>query len=144
MSKDKSTDENNKNQQNSMKEVTPVKKMSTINITVDNTTFIATLEDNNTAKALVKQMPITLDMSEHNGNEKYSYLSSNLRADTSSNPGTINEGDLMLFGNNCIVLFYNTFNASYRYVKLGHIYDTTGLSKAISSDNVKITFSLSK
>lgn len=144
VSKNKSTDENNKIQTDNTKEATPVKKMITMNITVSNTTFTATLEDNDTAKALVKQLPLTVDMSELNGNEKYNYLSSNLRADTSSSPGTINEGDLMLYGNNCLVLFYKTFNTSYSYVRLGHIDNTTGLAKAIGSDNVKVTFSVSE
>lgn len=143
-SQNKSTDENNKNQTDSTKEAAPVKKMSTINITVNNTTFTATLEDNDTAKALVKQLPLTVDMSELNGNEKYNYLSSNLGADKSFNPGTINEGDLMLYGNNCLVLFYKTFNTSYSYVKLGHIDNTAGLAKAVGSGNEKVTFSMSE
>lgn len=142
ISKAKSMDENNKNQADSTEEVAPVNKMNTINISVNNTTFTATLEDNDTAKELVKQLPLTVDMSELNGNEKYNYLSSNLGTDKPSNPGTINEGDLMLYGNNCLVLFYKTFNTSYSYVKLGHIDDTAGLAKAMGSSNVKITFSV--
>jgi len=119
-----------------------VKKMSTMNITVGNATFIATLEDNDTAKELVKRLPLTVDMSELNGNEKYNYLSSNLSTDTSACPGKINEGDIMLYGNNCLVLFYKTFNSSYSYVKLGHIDNTTCLTEAIGSGNVKVTFSV--
>lgn len=144
VSKNKSTDEHNKSQTDSTKEAAQVKKMITMNITAGNATFTATLEDNDTAKALVKQLPLTVDMSELNGNEKYNYLSSNLSADTSFCPGNINEGDLMLYGNNCLVLFYKTFNTSYSYVKLGHIDNTTGLAKAIGSGNVKITFSVNE
>lgn len=143
-SQNKLTDENNKNQKDSTKEAAPVNKMSTINITVNNTTFTATIEDNDTAKALLKQLPLTVDMSELNGNEKYNYLSSNIGVDKPSNPGTINEGDLMLYGNNCLVLFYKTFNTSYSYVKLGHIDNTEGLAKAVGSGNVKVTFSISE
>lgn len=107
VSKNNSTDEHNKSQTDIAKERTTVKKTITMNITVDNKTFTATLEDNDTAEALVKQLPLTVDMSELNGNEKYNYLSSNLRIDTSSCPGRINEGDLMLYGNNS-VLFFST------------------------------------
>lgn len=144
VSKDKSTDENNKSQTDSMKEGNISEKMTTINITVGNATFTATLEDSETAKAFVKQLPLTVDMSELNGNEKYNYLTSNLRADTPSNPGKISEGDLMLYGDNCLVLFYKTFNTSYSYVKLGHIENTTGLNKALGSGSVKVTFSVSE
>jgi hypothetical protein len=121
-----------------------VKKMINLNITVGNKTFTATLENTDTTKALVKQLPLTVDMAEHNRNEKYTNLSGNLRADTSFCPGRINEGDLMLYGNNCLVLFYKTFNTSYRYVKLGHIVNTTGLTEALGLGSVKVTFSVSE
>lgn len=144
VSKNNSTDEKNKNQTDNSKEATTMKKTVNMNITAGNATFIATLEDNDTTKAFIKQLPLTVDMSELNGNEKYNYLSSNLRADKSSCPGKINEGDLMLYGDNCLVLFYKTFNTSYSYVKLGHIDNTTGLTKAIGSGNAKVTFSVSE
>jgi len=144
VSKNESTDEHNKTQTNSTKEATTMKKITNMNITVGNTIFTATLEDNETAKAFVKQLPLTLDMSELNGNEKYNYLSSNLRADKAASPGKINEGDLMLYGNNCLVLFYKTFNTSYSYVKLGHIDNTTDFNKAVGSGSVKVTFSISE
>lgn len=143
-SKNELTDEHNKSQTDSTKEATSVQKNIKMNITVNNTIFTATLEDNETTKAFVKQLPLTLDMSELNGNEKYNYLSSNLSADKSSSPGKINEGDLMLYGNNCLVLFYGTFNTSYSYVKLGHIDNTTGLNKAVGSGSVKVTFSINE
>lgn len=136
------SNESNASQSNSTNEVNTEGKMVTINITIENTTFTATLEDNDTAKAFVSHLPLTVDMSELNGNEKYSNLSSNLRADTASSPGTINEGDLMLYGNNTLVLFYKSFNTSYSYVRLGHINDTTGLTKALGSGSVRVTFSV--
>lgn len=143
-SKNELTDEHNKSQTDSTKEATSVQKNIKMNITVNNTIFTTTLEDNETTKAFVKQLPLTVDMSELNGNEKYNYLSSNLSADKSSSPGNINEGDLMLYGNNCLVLFYGTFNTSYSYVKLGHIDNTTGLNKAVGSGSVKVTFSINE
>jgi hypothetical protein len=114
-----------------------------MNIKVNNTTFTATLEDNNTTKAFIKQLPLTVDMSDLNSNEKYINLDSNLRADVASSPGTINEGDLMLYSDNCLVLFYKTFNTSYSYVKLGHIDNTAGFAKAIGLGSAKVTFSVS-
>lgn len=138
------SNENNTNQSNSTKEARAEGKMITMNITIENTTFTAALEDNDTAKAFASQLPLTVDMSELNGNEKYSNLSSNLRANTALSTGTLNEGDLMLYGNNTLVLFYKTFNTSYSYVKLGHINDTTGLAKALGSGSVRVTFSVLK
>jgi len=141
VSKNNSTDEQNKSQTDSDKETITVEKMIAMNITIGNKTFITTLEDNDTDKAFVKQLPLTLDMSELNGNEKFNYFSSNLRVDKSTYPGKINEGDLMLYGDNCLILFYKTFNTSYNYVKLGHIDNTTGLAEAVGSGSIKIIFS---
>jgi len=115
----------------------------TMNITVGNKTFAATLENNDTAKAMADQLPLTVNMSGLNGNEKYNYLSGNLRADTSSCPGTINEGDIMLYGDNCLVLFYKTFQTSYSYVRLGHIDNTTGLAETVGSGSIQVTFTIS-
>jgi hypothetical protein len=138
------SNEDNIIQKDSMKETITVGKMITINILVGNTVFTATLEDNDTTRAFAAQLPFTLDMSELNGNEKFGDLSSNLRADKATCPGTINEGDLMLYGNNCLVLFYETFNTPYSYVKIGHINNTTGLAKALGSGGVQVAFSVSQ
>jgi hypothetical protein len=142
VSRNNSTEEHNKSQTDRTKETTTMK--NTINIIVGNKTFTVTLEDNDTAKELVKQLPLTVDMPDLNGNEKYNNLSVNLQADKSTSPGRINEGDLMLYGKNCLVLFYKSFNTSYSYVKLGRIDNTTGLTEALGSGSVRVTFSVSE
>lgn len=91
----------------------------TINIQVGNENFTIILYDNTSTQALLAQMPLNLNMSELNGNEKYYYLSDNLPAD-SRHVGCINAGDLMLFGSNCLVLFYEGFSTSYSYTPLSH------------------------
>ena len=142
VSENSSADEHNISQGNSTKEAATEETMNTINIIVGGSTFVATLENNDTSKAFIKQLPLTVDMSELHGNEKYNYLSNNLPANTASCPEIINEGDLMLYGKNCLVIFYKTFNTSYSYVKLGHINNTTGLEKALGLGNVQIIFSV--
>lgn len=114
-----------------------------VDIIIGNTTFTATLENNDTARAFTAKLPLTMDMYELNGDEKFYNVSDNLREDRSVNPGTIREGDLMLYGDNVLVLFYKTFSTSLSYVKLGRINDTTGLAEAVGSDSVQITFSVS-
>ena len=49
-------------------------------------------------------------------------------------------GNLMLYGNNCVVLFYETFNSSYSYIRLGAIDDHSGLAAALGSGNVSVRF----
>ncbi len=112
-----------------------------IKITVNSQTFTATLLDNNSAKAFKGMLPLTITMTELNGNEKYYDLPNNLPTN-SSNPGTIKNGDLMLYGSKTLVLFYKTFSTSYSYTKLGTVDDATGLASALGSGNVTVTFLL--
>jgi hypothetical protein len=94
--------------------------MTTITISVNDSSFSAQLYDNETTRALLAQFPLTLDMSELNGNEKYYYLPENLPAVVAEKPETIHAGEIMLYSSNCLVLFYNTFSNTYaEYVKLG-------------------------
>lgn len=94
--------------------------ITNINITINNKNYNATLEDNETARAFAKLLPKSFNMSELNGNEKYIYME-NLLPTMSSNPKHIVAGDIMLYGNDCLVIFYKSFNTSYSYTKIGHI-----------------------
>lgn len=112
-----------------------------IKITVNSQTFTATLLDNNSAKTFKEMLPMTIQMTELNSNEKYYDLPNSLPIN-SSIPGTIKNGDLMLYGSRTLVLFYKTFSTSYSYTKLGYIDDVTGLASALGSGNVTVTFEL--
>ena len=47
----------------------------------------------------------------------------------------------MLYGSDCIVIFYKDFETSYKYTKLGYIEDKEKLSEILKNNNeVKITF----
>lgn len=110
-----------------------------ITITVNGRAFSATLYDNETARAFEERLPLTLDMSELNGNEKYYYLPESLPRN-SSRPSAINAGDIMLYGGDCIVIFYESFSTSYSYTPIGKINDPDGLSATLGSGSVQITF----
>jgi hypothetical protein len=112
-----------------------------IKLTVNNQTFTATLLDNNSAKAFKEMLPLTIKMTELNGNEKYCDLKKSLPTNP-TNPETITNGDIMLYGSETFVLFYDTFATSYRYTKLGQIDNATGLKSALGSGNVTVTVEL--
>lgn len=101
--------------------------------------FTATLADNPTTRALLEQLPITISMSELNGNEKYYYLPDRLPTNA-SRPGNIHAGDLMLYGSDCLVLFYENFSSSYSYTTLGSIDDPAGLAAMLGRGSVEVTF----
>lgn len=101
--------------------------------------FTATLEDNPTTRALLERLPMTISMGELNGNEKYYYLPDSLPTD-SHRPGNIRAGDLMLYGSDCLVLFYESFSSGYSYTRLGSIDDPSGLTAALGRGAVDVTF----
>ncbi len=111
-----------------------------ITIMANGREFSATLYENETARAFKGLLPLTLDMSELNGNEKYYYLPDSLPRN-SSVPSRINAGDIMLYGSDCIVIFYESFSTSYSYTPIGKIDDPDGLAAALGSGSVQVAFS---
>jgi hypothetical protein len=112
-----------------------------LKITVGTNTFTATLYSNATVTAFKSRLPMTINMRELNGNEKYFDLPDNLPVNA-SNPGTIQTGDLMLYGSNTLVLFYKSFSTPYSYTQLGRIDNTSGLTAALGTGNVTVKFEL--
>jgi hypothetical protein len=110
-------------------------------IKIGNSTFTATLYDNATVTAFKSLLPMSVNMVELNGNEKYVDLPGSLPTNA-SNPGTIQNGDLMLYGSSTLVLFYKTFSTSYSYTKLGRIDDVSGLTAALGSANVNVSIEI--
>lgn len=110
-------------------------------IRVGSSTFTATLLSNPTVTAFKARLPMTVSMSESNGNEKLYNFTTSLPTN-SSNPGTINTGDLMLYGSTTLVLFYKTFPTIYSYTKLGQIDNPAGLETALGSGSVTVRFDL--
>lgn len=107
--------------------------INSMKITINNSEYVVDLEKNNTVRSLLSMLPLELDMSELNGNEKYVYLDESLPTN-SYNPKNINAGDVMLFGDNCLVVFYKSFDTLYSYTKIGHINNLGDLG----SGNIKV------
>lgn len=110
-----------------------------VKITIGKKTFTATLNNNTTGTAFKAMLPLTLNMSELNGNEKFFYFNNTLPTNASPG-GNIQAGNLMLYGNNCLVLFYESLNTSYSYSKIGRIDNQSELAVALGSGNVMVTF----
>ena len=115
--------------------------MQNIIITIKNKKYEAILYDNSTTKELIKKIPITITMSDLNGNEKY-YNFSKSFSTSSENVANINKGDIMLFGDNCLVIFYKSFSTRYKYTKLGYIKNTEDLENSFGKGDISITFEI--
>ena len=110
-----------------------------IKISINNKTFSATLNNNETVKGLIERLPLTLNMQDLNSNEKYNYLDYSLPT-SPSRPNRINAGDIKLFGDDCLVIFYESFNTSYNYTDLGKIDNAEGFLAELGNGSVTITF----
>jgi hypothetical protein len=110
-----------------------------VKIRVGATTLTASLRDNETTSAFKEMLPLTLTMADLNANEKHADLPRALPT-SASNPGTIHAGDLMLYGSRTLVLFYETFSTSYAYTRIGKVDDVSGLTTALGSGDVTVTF----
>ncbi len=114
-----------------------------INLIINNKTFSATLNNNETVRSLIQNFPMTLNMSDLNSNEKYNYLNFNL-VENAYTPEKINAGDIKLYGNNCLVIFYDNFSNSYSYTDLGKIDNIDEFISELDSGSVNIRFELIK
>lgn len=108
---------------------------NSIVININNKDYSVNLENNETVRQLIKVLPLEIKMDDLNGNEKYAYLDTSLLANKES-INHINAGDIMLFGDNCLVIFYKSFDTTYKYTKIGHIDNLPNLDN--SSINVKL------
>jgi len=111
------------------------KETMTMNVIIDNKKYIAEVENNETAQMFIKKLPQSFIMTELNGNEKYFYMEDSLPID-SSNPKQIVAGDIMLYGKDCLVIFYKSFVTNYSYTKIGHIDNLPDLG----NKNISVTF----
>ena len=112
-----------------------------LKIRVGSTAFTTTLLNNATVTAFKDLLPMTVAMSELNGNEKLYRFANNLPT-SALNPGTINTGDLMLYGANTLVLFYQTFPTSYAYTRLGRVDNPAGLAAVLGASSVIVSFEM--
>ena len=84
---------------------------------------------------------MTLDMSDLYGYEKHFRLPRSLPTNAVK-PGTIRVGDVLLYGNETLVVFYETFRSTYSYTRIGHIANSDGLAQALGPGNQRIGFTV--
>ena len=123
------TNINNKEKEDNMDSITNIK------IIINEKEYNAIFENNDTTKAFINKLPQEFNMQDLNENEKYVYMQYSLPTN-SKNPKHINKGDIMLYGDNCLVIFYKSFDTNYSYTKIGYIEDIDDLG--IDTVTVKI------
>lgn len=99
--------------------------------------FNVTLTPNKSSEFLQSLLPLTLNMEDYNSNEKKFDFTTPFPTAIET-IDTIYEGDILLWGDRTLVLFYKTFNTPYRYTRIGKVDDPSGLSKAVGIKNVLV------
>lgn len=98
--------------------------------------FSLRLANNETATALMDLLPLQLNMQamEH---EKYFFFDRQFPV-SSYQPIDLAAGDVMLYGSNCLVIFYEDFTTSYSYTRIGWIDEPLALATALGTGPIKI------
>ena len=94
--------------------------LGTIKVSINGKTYDAKIESNNTAKEFLDILPLSLSMTDSEGNRKYSYMYSGLNTNTLKIKD-MKAGDIALSGNSTVVVFYKSTKSSGKFIKIGHI-----------------------
>lgn len=113
-------------------------------ITVNDTTFTATLADNSSAQALVELLrngPLTIQMSDYTNMEKVGPIVTTLPSNNEQI--TTGPGDIILYQFNNLIIYYDT--NSWNFTRIGKIEGVTReeLLAAFGRGSVTVTLSLS-
>ena len=130
-----SNDENSEEMEN----ITNMK----MNVRIGNVSFTAALEDNAATRELIEMMrqePVSIDMSDYSGFEKVGSLGRSLTTD--NHQTTTSAGDIVLYNGNQIVMFYGS--NSWSYTKIGKIENLSGWEEALGSGSITAVFSLAE
>ena len=117
------------------------KENTKMNVKVGDKSFTATLEDNAATRELIEMMkeaPISIDMSDYSGFEKVGSLGRSLTTDNQQT--TTTAGDIVLYNGNQIVMFYGS--NSWSYTRIGKIDDLSGWEDALGCGSITAVFSL--
>lgn len=116
------------------------KEYTEMRMDVGDRTFVIILNDTEAASEFISMAPLELRMHELNGNEKYANLDRKLTS-SPSRVSKIHAGDIMLYGDDCLVVFYETFETPYSYTPIGKVVDVSGLAESLGDGDVTVSFS---
>ena len=110
-----------------------------IGLRIGDATFTMTVDSGKAGQEFAKSTPFELEMLELNGNEKY-FTGTDTLPTNPFKPDFIEVGDVMLYNDNTIVIFYKSFSPESEYTRLGKIDNEFSLESALGAGNIKIDF----
>ena len=129
-------------QSETSKETEEEPAVKTLTMKIGDTTVTVDWEENESVAALaelVKDQPLTIQMSMYGGFEQVGSLGTSLPRNDSQT--TTAAGDIVLYSGNQIAVFYGS--NSWAYTRLGHVTDKTAaeMAELLGNGNVTITIS---
>ncbi|MGO1989727.1 cyclophilin-like fold protein [Mammaliicoccus vitulinus] len=114
--------------------------MPVLKIETDTTVFSVSLFDNETTQHLLERMPLSITMHDLNNNEKYYNFNATFPTNTQKIK-RVHKGDIMLYQDSYLVIFYKSFNTTFKYTPVGTITNPESLDvlNNISDIDVLIT-----
>lgn len=113
--------------------------VGTFELEVGGSVFSGHFASTEAADELASRLPLTLEMSELAGNEKYNFTGQDFPGDEET-PSELHAGEIWIYSGDCIVLFYKDHaNPGYSYKFAGSLDDASGLEEAVGTGSVEIT-----
>lgn len=110
-------------------------------VSIGTKSYSVTAEDNDAAKAFFGRLPISITMNEWAGNsEYYAKLSKKINTDGIKSPSAFETGDIAIYNNTSLVIFYADTKNTAGYAKIGHIVEAEGVKDALKAAKGKVIF----
>lgn len=113
------------------------KGRETIRLKMNGNDYQIELERNSTADELHEILPEEFAMKDLHQNEKYFELPKALPVQAEK-VGKIEIGDVLLYGDQTLVIFYQSFETSYSYTRIGRIRQPELLAEQLGSGDVVV------
>lgn len=110
-----------------------------ISVRIDDMTYIMSVDAGEAGQEFANSTPFELEMVDLNNNEKYYEGDEKLPTDPYK-LGHIDVGDVMLYGDKTIVIFYKSFDTEYSYTRLGKIKNASSLEYTLKGDKAIVEF----
>ncbi len=113
--------------------------LPSFNVNINGYTYIANTQVSYAAQNFIKNTPITIEMKDDGSDKKIGCLLVKIEGDCIKEKN-VEKGDVLLYGESCIIIATEDFKNSAQYKKIGHINNLGTIPSGIQ----KVSFSIVK
>ena len=113
-------------------------------LTVNSKTITATLDSNKAVNYLKSVFPLRVKMYDYASMAKGYNFSSSFKKIRKENVNTDNLqiGDIVLYDQKHLMIFYQNFKNEDKYIKIGHVDSVEGLKEKLGENDIEVLWSL--